>query len=93
MNKNMFQKVIRQTDIKLDFSDSKELLPNSLKFVFANNLYTAFYIDENSSSHLIIETDLEKSMYKEILKYLGIKIGHNGQIMKNNENPRKKQGR
>lgn len=80
MNNKMFKRVARQANIKLDFSTTGPLIPGSIKFVFSDNLYRVYLIDNNCQSKLIVETEYERKAYDATVKYLGIKLNTFGDV-------------
>ena len=84
MNLQMFKKVMKQAKVKIDLSESPELLPNTIKIIKSDDLYKAYKIDEHLNKTFIIETNSQNVAFKSILKFLQIKLDHHGRIMKNN---------
>jgi hypothetical protein len=82
MNKRMFKNVANQLKIKVDFSETDELIPCTIKFIKSNDKYYAYMIDKDLNKTLIIETDNESKAFKAVLKYLGVKLNHHGDVNK-----------
>lgn len=80
MNKKMFKKVMKQANIKVDFSESSQLTPNTLKFIKKNGSYYVYFINSNTNIKLVVESQSENRVYKETLKSLGIKLNPYGSV-------------
>ena len=78
----MFKKVIRQANpnSRIDWSSDDTLIPETIKCIRNNEMYCVYKIDKNKNKTLIIETTSENRIYKAILKYLEIKLDHNGKV-------------
>lgn len=74
MNNKMFLKVMKQSKRKVDISETKELIPNTIKIVKVDEIYYAFEIDADLNKKLIAKADNEKKLYKQVLTNLGIKL-------------------
>lgn len=88
MNLKMFKKIIREANlnIKIDFSFSSVLTPNSLKLVNTEDYHLLYKIDKDSNKTLILRSTSENKLYKETLKYLKIKLDHFGKATKESSN-------
>lgn len=81
MNSKMFKRVMNQAQISIDNSISENLfLANTIKIFKKNDTYYAYMIDSKLNRTLIAETQSENNLYKAILKYLGIKLNHYGDV-------------
>ena len=72
MNNKMFLKVMKQSKRKVDSSNTKELVANTIKIVEVDGTYYAFEIDSELNKKLIGKADNEKKLYKQVLNSLGI---------------------
>lgn len=88
MNLKMFKKVIKQTDIIIDFSNNIGVKPNTVKLIKKDNIYYAYRIDNVLNKTLIIETSNESNTYKAILKHFNIRLNKFGYVISNNVSKR-----
>lgn len=89
MNLKAFKKIINKTDLKIDFSESSILKPNTTKIIIIDGVYCAFEIDECLNKKLIVETTSMNRFYSDILKYHGIKIDRKFNIINNTNNSKR----
>ena len=81
MNDKMFLRILRQSNIRVDNSDSQNVLPDSLKFVQKDGLYNIFQVDKECNKLLIISTTSKNKAYREAIKYLNIKLNKFGEVI------------
>jgi hypothetical protein len=74
MNNKMFLKVMKQSKRKVDFTDTKELIANTIKIIKIDDIFYAFEIDNQFNKKLIAKADNEKKLYKQVLNSLDIKL-------------------
>lgn len=84
MNLHMFKKIIREANpgIRVDFSFSNELIPNSIKLVKLGESFRLYKVEKDSTKSLIAEEPTETKLYKATLKYLNIKLNNSGRVIK-----------